>query len=115
MSIMASNDSQRQLITDKRAHRENHTEHLATISKSIGKIVKNSSNDEFKSDVCNALNVKMGRRKKTIQTQTLKLMKSNYSQPANQSSEQRNSSKGPTSTNSKGKEEEEEDDEGRQQ
>lgn len=84
---MASNDSQRQLTNDKRAYRENQTEHFATISKSIAKIVKNSSNDEFKSDICNALNVKMGRRTKTIQTQTMKLMKANYNQPANQNSE----------------------------
>lgn len=81
---MASNDSQRhQLMNDKRAHRENQMEHFATISTAIGKIVKNSSNEEFKTNVCNALNVKLGRRKKTIQTETMKLMKANYNQPAN--------------------------------
>lgn len=101
---MASNDSQRQSMNDKRAHRENQAEHFATIGKSIGKIVKNSSNDEFKSDVCNALNVKMGRRKKTIQTQTMKLMNDNYSRPANQNSERNTSSE---RTNENKKEEEE--------
>lgn len=90
---MASNDSQRQLTNDKRAHRENQMEHFATISKSIGKIIKNSSNEEFKSNVCHALNVKMGRRKKTIQTETMKLMKANYNQQANQSGDKNNSSK----------------------
>lgn len=86
---MALNDSQRQSTNDKRAHRENQADHFATISKSIAKIVKNSSNDEFKSDVCNALSVKMGRRKKTIQTQTMKLMKANYNPQSNQNSDKK--------------------------
>lgn len=82
---MASNDSQRQLANDKRAMRENQMQHFTTISKSIGKIVKNSSNEEFKSKACNVLNVKMGRRKKTIQTETMKLIRANYNQqPPNQ-------------------------------
>lgn len=90
---MATNDSQRQSINDKRAHRENQMEHFQEISKSIGKMVKNSSNEEFKSNVCDALNVKMGRRKKTIQTETMKLMKANYNQQANQSSREQTNDK----------------------
>lgn len=86
---MASSDSQRQLVNDKCANRENQMQHFATISKSIGKIVKNTSNDQFKSDVCNVLNVKPRRRKKTIQTETMKLMKANYQQTNHQMDENR--------------------------
>lgn len=88
---MASNNIQQHLVNEKRSDCENEMQHFATISKSIGKIVKNSTNEQFKSDICNVLNVKMGCRKKIIQTKTMKLMKTNYSHQANQQHTQKKS------------------------
>lgn len=95
---MASNDSQQQVANEKRAYRENEMEHFATISKSIGNIVANSTNDQFKLDICNVLNAKMGCRKRTIQAKAIKLMKENYSQ-SGQSMRDKNTAKNQTNDN----------------
>lgn len=75
---MASNNSQKPEFNEKRVYRENHQLHFDAIGKSIGKIVHNSNDAKFKSEVCQLLNVKIGRRKKTVQSEIMKLMKSNY-------------------------------------
>lgn len=81
---MASNFGQQHMVGDKPADGEKEMQqHFTTISKSIGIIVKNSTNDQFKSDVCHVLNSKEGCRMKTIRTKTMKLMKENYSQQVN--------------------------------
>lgn len=92
---MASNGSQQQLANAKHAHRENDLEHFAIISKSIGSIVANSSNDQFKSDICDVLNAKLGCQKKNIEAKAMKFMKDNYNQPSQSTSRDKNSSKQP--------------------
>lgn len=75
---MISNDSPRHEMNEKRAFRENQQAHFDIISKSIGKIVKNTDDAVFKSDVCKLLNVKIGQRKKTVETEVMKRLKANY-------------------------------------
>lgn len=75
---MASSQSQRVEVNERRSYRDNKVFHLDVISKSIGRIVTNSKNDDFQNEVAQMLNVKVGQRKKTIQTETMKLLKTNY-------------------------------------
>lgn len=75
---MASNETQNTQSHRKQTARENDLSHLEVISQSIGKIFKNSKNEHFKIELSNQLNVKYGRRKKSIQTETMKLLKNNY-------------------------------------
>lgn len=75
---MASNDSQKPEFNEKRAHRENQQFHFESISKSIEAMVHRTNNTKFKSDVFNMLNIKTGHRKKSVQSQIMKLLKTNY-------------------------------------
>lgn len=77
---MSSNETENIDMNKKRSPRDNHNQmsHLTIISKSIGKIVTNTKNEHFKSEMGKQLNVKFGRRKKNIQTETMKLLKTNY-------------------------------------
>lgn len=75
---MASNDGPRHEVNEKRAFRENQPAHFDVISKSIGKIVNNTNDAVFKSDVYKLLNVKIERRKKTVETEVMKRLKANY-------------------------------------
>lgn len=93
---MASSQSQRVEVNERRFYRDNKVFHLDVISKSIGRIVTNSKNADFQNDVGQMLNVKVGRRKKTIQTETMKLLKTNYQdaiQTQKNTQTQRNNSK----------------------
>lgn len=74
---MALNNSS-QNGNEKRASRERKQFHLDVISKSVGRIIGNSSNAAFQSEINNMLNIRMSRRKKNIQTETMKLLKANY-------------------------------------
>lgn len=65
-------------VNDSRLYRINKMCHLDVISKSIGRIVNHSKNSNFQADIGKMLNVKVGRRKKTTQTETMKLLKVNY-------------------------------------
>lgn len=73
---MASTDSPD--ANEKRLFRESQIFHLNVIGKSIEKIIKNTTNTQFQTEVCQTLNVKNGRHKKTIQTKTISMMKINY-------------------------------------
>lgn len=72
---MTSNETQ---TTETRSNRENQASHSTIIGKSIGRIVGNTKNEHFKIETSKQLNVKFERRKKTIQTETMKLLKNNY-------------------------------------
>lgn len=73
---MASNHSQNS--NEKRTFREMKPHHFDVISKSIGRIVGNSTSVAFQSEVGNKLNVNRNRRSKNIQTETMKLLTANY-------------------------------------
>lgn len=79
---MAANDNPKPESNEKRAYRGNQLQHFETISKSIGKIVNNTNNADFRSQVCELMNVKIGRRKKTVQSQVMKLLNTNYQDKA---------------------------------
>lgn len=66
-------------LNERRMYRDDKMFHLDTISKSIGRIVTHSKDGNFQADIGQMLNVKVGRRKKTIQIETMKLLKANYS------------------------------------
>ncbi|XP_031619763.1 uncharacterized protein LOC116338553 [Contarinia nasturtii] len=75
---MASSQNQSPDLAERRSCPENQTFYLDSISKSIHKIVINSNNMRFKSDVSKALNVKISRRKKSVQKRIINLLKTNY-------------------------------------
>lgn len=73
---MESNDTQH--MNEKRTLREIQPQHFEVISKSIGQIVGNSTSTTFQAEIGTKLNVKRNRRKKNIQTETMKLLTANY-------------------------------------
>lgn len=75
-SAMASNDSQNS--KEKQTPREAKPQHFEVISKSIGRIVDNSTSAAFQAEIGCKLNVKRNRRKRNIQTETMKLLTANY-------------------------------------
>lgn len=61
------------------AFRENQIQHFNVISKSIGRIIRNTQNEQFKSNASQMLNIKVGRRKKkNAQSETMKLLTNIY-------------------------------------
>lgn len=74
---MASNKNARIESSEKRASRENRTNHFDIISQSINCIVKNSKNTAFQLEISQMLNVKINHRKRNIRTESFKLMKAN--------------------------------------
>lgn len=79
---MSSSEKQKSHVNEKASFRVNEIQHLNIISKSIGRIVNNATDVKFKSEVSKTLNVKIGHRKKTVQTEVMKLAKSNYQKHA---------------------------------